>query len=139
VFLTQKDVMRLAAECQMKHAEFVKTYCRWIPWSWGDGEGEERLSLKEKSNFDCVFWKNGCTVYAARPLQCRTFPFWKNILSSPDSWALARTGCPGMNGGRRYSREEIDSILNRQTEPAVLRRTVSPNLEQIDESLLGVT
>jgi Fe-S-cluster containining protein len=125
VFLNKKDVMRLAAECQMKYTDFVCTYCRWIPWSWGEGERLERLSLKEKTNFDCIFWKNGCTVYAARPLQCVTFPFWEDILSSSASWALARTGCPGMDRGKCYSGEEIQSILNRQAEPAVLRRAVS--------------
>jgi Fe-S-cluster containining protein len=125
VFLTQRDVVRLAAGCQMKYAEFVDVCCRWIPWFRSGKEGEDRLSLKEKSNFDCIFWKNGCTVYAARPLQCRTFPFWKDILSSSSSWAMARTGCPGMDRGRRYSGEEILSILNRQAEPVVLRGTAA--------------
>lgn len=124
VFLTRRDVIRLAAECQMKYTEFVDACCRWIP-SFRSEKGGDRLSLKEKSNFDCIFWKNGCTVYAARPLQCRTFPFWKNILSSSSSWAMARTGCPGMDRGRRYSGEEIQSILDRQTEPAVRRGAVA--------------
>jgi Fe-S-cluster containining protein len=108
----------------MEYIEFVDTYCRWIPWFRSEEEKGDCLSLKEKSNFDCIFWKDGCAVYAARPLQCRTFPFWKDILSSPSSWAVARTGCPGMDRGRHYSGAEIQSILDRQREPTVLRRAV---------------
>ncbi|AXH10154.1 zinc/iron-chelating domain-containing protein [Malaciobacter halophilus] len=42
-----------------------------------------KYSLKEvklkKNNYACVFFdleKKQCSVYEARPTQCRTFPFW---------------------------------------------------------------
>jgi Fe-S-cluster containining protein len=102
----------------MDYTGFVETYCRWIPAE----AGMERLSLKEKSNFDCIFWKDGCSVYQARPLQCRTFPFWPSILDSPASWKIAKSGCPGMGRGRLFSREEIESNLAaRKAEPVVVK------------------
>jgi Fe-S-cluster containining protein len=110
--------MLLAAECQMEYTGFVKTYCRWIP----AGAGIERLSLKEKSNYDCIFWEDGCGVYAARPLQCRTFPFWASILDSPESWAMAKSGCPGMDRGRLFPDGEIEALLAARREDPVLRR-----------------
>ncbi|MCW8837778.1 MAG: YkgJ family cysteine cluster protein [Thiovulaceae bacterium] len=39
-------------------------------------------SIKERINGDnheCIFYDekiNGCSIYEARPTQCRTFPFW---------------------------------------------------------------
>ena len=54
-----------------------------------------RISLKEKANLDCIFWENGgCSRYEARPLQCRSFPFWSACVSS------RRNGnsCPAMPG-----------------------------------------
>ena len=33
------------------------------------------LCLKEKPNFDCILWKDGCEAYEGRPVQCRTYPF----------------------------------------------------------------
>jgi Fe-S-cluster containining protein len=120
VFLSQNDVKILAAECKMKYIDFVETYCRWIP----AGGGEERLSLKEKSNYDCIFWKDGCSVYGARPLQCRAFPFWQSIMRSPGAWNTAKTGCPGMGRGAVVSRETIDSWLERQkAEPVLVKQT----------------
>jgi Fe-S-cluster containining protein len=102
----------------MEYTDFVETYCRWIP----AGAGEERLSLKEKSDYDCIFWKSGCSVYAARPLQCRAFPFWRSILHSSDSWNMAKTGCPGMGRGALVTRETIESWLEQQeAEPVLVR------------------
>jgi Fe-S-cluster containining protein len=104
----------------MDYTDFMEAYCRWVP----SGGGEERLSLREKSNYDCIFWKTGCSVYAARPLQCRAFPFWQSILYSSASWNAAKTGCPGMDQGVLVSREKIESWLERQkAEPVLARQT----------------
>ncbi|MDR2433205.1 MAG: YkgJ family cysteine cluster protein [Treponema sp.] len=118
VFLSKRDLSLLAVERQMGYTEFVKVYCRWVP-----GErGGECLSLKEKSNYDCIFWDQGCTVYEVRPVQCRTFPFWRNVLSSPTAWELAASGCPGIGGGILHSRDRIEACLaERAAEPPVYR------------------
>jgi Fe-S-cluster containining protein len=118
VFLSQQDLSLLADERQMEYTEFVKTYCRWVP---GEGGGE-RLSLKEKANYDCIFWSDGCAVYRARPLQCRTFPFWRNVVHSPETWELAASGCPGIGTGVLHSPEQISaSLAARASEPALER------------------
>jgi Fe-S-cluster containining protein len=118
VFLAEKDVKLLAAECQMDYIGFVETYCRWIPAE----AGMERLSLKEKSNFDCIFWKGGCAVYDARPLQCRAFPFWPSILASAGAWKIAAGACPGMGQGAFHSGAEIEALLAAQEMSPVLKR-----------------
>lgn len=87
-------------------------------------DGVEQLSLQEKANYDCIFWKNGCSVYEARPLQCRTFPFWLSMLESSQSWTAASEtmGCPGMGKGELHPMEEIEAILARQhAEPVITR------------------
>ena len=48
-----------------------------------------RKSLKEFPNGDCVFFdgeQRKCTVYEARPRQCRTWPFWDSNLRSVEAW-----------------------------------------------------
>jgi Fe-S-cluster containining protein len=107
VYLSANDLSALAHKHQMDYTAFIQTWCRWIPFE----RGAERLSLKEKSNNDCVFWNAGCTVYGARPLQCRTFPFWDNIVCSPQAWETAGRGCPGINSGEPHGREEIEGCL----------------------------
>jgi len=77
-----------------------------------------RRSLIEYSNYDCVFFDNRtrkCQVYEQRPRQCRTWPFWKSNLNTPQSWAEMCESCPGGGKGKLYQLEEIQkqaSIFN---------------------------
>ena len=120
MYLSEKDLSRLANELQMDYTGFVQTWCRWIPFI----QGRERLSLREKSNYDCVFWKDECTVYQARPLQCRAFPFWDSVLSSPQAWETAGTGCPGINSGELHTGTEIAGFLRLLEEELVIERSL---------------
>jgi Fe-S-cluster containining protein len=118
VFLSENDTALLAGELKMGYDKFVETYCRWIP----SEAGRERLSLKEKSGYDCIFWGDGCSVYGARPLQCRTFPFWASVLSSPVVWEETAAACPGMNRGALRERRFIEECLaDRRREPVISR------------------
>ncbi len=40
-----------------------------------------------------------CSVYAARPRQCGTFPFWPENLASRKEWEELGTFCPGVGRG----------------------------------------
>ena len=116
VYLRRSDVVRLAKGLNTKHADFIETYCRWID----DSDRKKRLSLKEKANYDCIFWKDGCLVYEHRPLQCRSFPFWEDNLSSKRSWNAAASECPGMNSGTVHSQETIENWLEQQQAESVI-------------------
>jgi Fe-S-cluster containining protein len=119
VFLSESDTGILAETMGLRYTDFVETYCRWVP---AEG-GMDCLSLREQANFDCVFWKEGCSVYEARPLQCRTFPFWRSILISSESWSWAAASCPGMGKGALYPVDKIRSFLALRTaEPLVKRK-----------------
>jgi len=118
VFLSDKDVSALRAALKLGYDEFLALYCRWIPAE----DGKSKLSLKDKSNYDCVFWAKeaGCRVYEARPLQCVSFPFWSSVLKNEDSWEMTARECPGMNQGGFHSSESIEKWLNdRQNEPII--------------------
>jgi Fe-S-cluster containining protein len=118
VFLSEKDLEKLAAEMKQDRGGFVRTYCRWVT----DWQGKEVLSLKEKTNKDCIFWDSGCTVYEKRPLQCRTFPFWESTTASEKAWEIAATGCHGMNTGKLHTRMEIDRYKKMRTAEPILNR-----------------
>ncbi|MDR0997968.1 MAG: YkgJ family cysteine cluster protein [Treponema sp.] len=125
VFLSEKDLELLAAEQKMRRGDFIRAYCRWVR-----PEGrKEYLSLKEKPGYDCIFWNNGCAVYRARPLQCRSFPFWDSVLSSRASWEAAGTSCPGMGKGEFHNPAQIEACLKaRLAEPVIIRGTTLPGV-----------
>jgi uncharacterized protein len=73
----------------------------------------ERYSLIEKPGGDCIFWDKtaGCTVYPARPVQCRTWPFWPENVETKEDWDHVREICPGSGQGRLYTVDEIISSI----------------------------
>lgn len=120
VFLSEKDLSLLLKWASMSREHFMETYCRWVLQS----DGFEYLSLKEKSNFDCILWKDGgCSAYEYRPLQCSAYPFWNMLLDDKNMWQAAAEGCPGMGCGKFHSPAEIAEKLNKQKgEPCIRRR-----------------
>lgn len=58
----------------------------------------------------CVFLdeKGQCSVYELRPSQCRTFPFWADVLADQDTWERdVASFCPGVGEGPLHDAEEI--------------------------------
>ena len=106
VFLSEEDLAALADHRGIGREAFVAKYCRSV-----DLGIALRLSLNETSGNDCVFWSGGCTVYEARPLQCRSYPFWPAVLASREDWDREAAECPGMNHGVLHDAEEISAAL----------------------------
>ena len=122
VFLSRNDVSALKAELKLGNEEFFKLYCRWVP----SLNGNLRLSLKEKTNFDCIFWSlergGGCLVYEVRPLQCRAFPFWASVVFNEENWRMAAGNCLGMDQGDYHSPDSIKKWLEiRKKEPIIAK------------------
>jgi Fe-S-cluster containining protein len=121
VYLSENDLARLAREFEMEYTAFIQTWCRWVSFE----RESERLALKEKSNFDCIFWNEaGCRAYQARPLQCRAFPFWDSVVCSGEAWEQAGSGCPDINSGELHMRDEIEKFLILMEEELVIERKV---------------
>lgn len=109
VWVTRREVAALAALVGLGIDEFGERYLRRVG---------RRYSLVEKANYDCVFYDGGCTVYPARPRQCRTFPFWPENLKTRKAWEEVESECPGASQGRLYAPEEIRRISRGEAETA---------------------
>lgn len=123
VFLSIEDASRMAGALNMDYEDFRLAFCRWV----SVGNGMARLSLKEKSNYDCILWsankEGGCSVYNERPLQCRTFPFWPSIMGSKEYWEDTAANCPGIGKGSLYSYDSINERLSlSETELIISKR-----------------
>lgn len=101
VWVNQQEVEELAAARGMTPAVFERRFVKRVGI---------RRSLKERKGGDCVLLDadtRRCTVYNARPRQCRTWPFWDSNLRSPEAWAEAAEACPGCNKGNLVPLEQI--------------------------------
>src|SRR5262245_16738584 len=103
VWVGAGEIDVLARHLGVSKESFGRSYLRRV----GD-----RYSLLERANGDCIFYREGtgCTVYAARPRQCRSFPFWPEHLRTRGTWEELKAACPGAGQGRIYPLEEIRLI-----------------------------
>ncbi|MDY5932038.1 MAG: YkgJ family cysteine cluster protein [Candidatus Ornithospirochaeta sp.] len=103
VYLSKSDIENASSYVGLDFRSFLSVYCRRL-----DMGMYYMYSLKEKSNYDCIFLTgNGCSIYPARPVQCRTYPFWKEILESRESWENEKKSCPGIGKGALVSPSEV--------------------------------
>lgn len=68
-------------------------------------------SLREYPDGDCILLdpqNRTCLVYAARPTQCRTWPFWDSTTQSKRAWKETCEVCPGAGNGQLYTLDEIE-------------------------------
>ncbi|MBL7544755.1 MAG: YkgJ family cysteine cluster protein [Bdellovibrionaceae bacterium] len=109
VFLTLEDRRRFAKYLDISTRKFTSQYCEQRSGVW---------HLKEDpKNPDCMFLKNKkCSVYEARPIQCRTWPFWPEVLNAKAWKKDVVSFCPGIGKGKLYSAAEIKSIAQQQHE-----------------------
>jgi Fe-S-cluster containining protein len=101
VWVNKAEIEALAAQLQLEVGEFERRYVR---------EVGVRKSLIEHANGDCVFFdgkSRKCTVYGARPRQCRTWPFWDSNIRTEEAWEQTREVCPGCGKGDLIPVEQV--------------------------------
>jgi len=90
IYVAKVEIETIAKLLKLDTREFVQNYLFKKMYKY---------SIKEKQvgdSYECIFYNsktNGCTIYEARPLQCRTFPFWDYYKKRVDELKLE---CPGI-------------------------------------------
>ncbi len=104
VWLTHEIEHAICELLDISAEEFRKSYTEVV---------DKKVALKSLSNGDCIFYneKQGCKIYDARPLQCRTFPFWPENVKSAQYWQRAGEMCPGIDKGELHDKDEIERCL----------------------------
>lgn len=96
----------------------------------------QRYALVEKKsqNHSCVFYQDQkCQVYAARPLQCRAYPFWQENIHSQQSWDETAKDCEGIQAeAPLVSYETIERFLEAQRKQSPHEHYIpKPSLEPL--------
>ena len=105
VWVDEEDIQILSQKLNITREEFLKQYCRNV--------GRRISLLEKKTNYDCIFLKdNKCSLYEARPKQCRKFPWWKDYIESKQAWDSAKVFCEGIDhvDGKLFTPVEIESL-----------------------------
>jgi Fe-S-cluster containining protein len=104
VWLSMEEACRIAAHLNMKPDDFGRKYLRQV---------KGKLALVDGAGGDCVLLgEDGrCEVYELRPTQCRTFPWWPEVVDCKQSWENEKRNCPGFDQGRIFTPDEIQKAL----------------------------
>lgn len=102
VRVNDADIAGIAVYLGLSGSRLVAEYLT----AWENG-----YRVREADDGRCLFYADGCRIYAIRPMQCRTFPFWIANLRSESRWEAISRDCPGIGRGRHYTKEEILGIL----------------------------
>ena len=91
VYLTEEDLKRAAAFVEMTPRAFEKRYVY---------RTAHELRFRKPRDKQCPFLADGgCGIHPAKPTQCRTFPFWPELVERRVAWKLAGRDCPGIGKG----------------------------------------
>lgn len=102
VYLNRDEVAALARFLGLSAGEFRSRHTFRDEYGWTQLEfsGDRCAFLEAESGH--------CTVYVARPTQCRTFPFWRDQIEDGEWTEEVAAKCEGIGRGRLYSEEEAE-------------------------------
>ena len=93
VFLTKQEAGRIRNYLKLSRRWFRQRYLQRLE------SGELVAAVRED---DCCVFLDAdgqCRVYAVRPVQCRTYPFWPEVAGSALAWQREARRCEGINRG----------------------------------------
>jgi Fe-S-cluster containining protein len=91
VYLTEDDIPRLAAYLGMTVPAFEQRYVY---------RTKNQRRLRVPRHAQCEFLhEGGCSVHPAKPLQCRSFPYWPELVGNKKNWKKTAAWCPGIDKG----------------------------------------
>jgi uncharacterized protein len=96
VYLSPDDVAEAARVLEVTVLHFISNYASHTISSTDDSastDTQQWIRLEERTDAHgspaCVFLDldtNFCQIYQARPMQCRTYPFWPHLVATPEAW-----------------------------------------------------
>lgn len=91
VYITEKNLGEMAAYLGLSRGEFEARYVYRTRYS---------LRLRKPRGKQCHFLEeHACAVHAVKPVQCRLFPFWPELLEDARQWRRTAKWCPGIGEG----------------------------------------
>lgn len=104
VYLNRAEARALAEHLGLTLAEFRRRH------TFVDEDGWLQLRFEGGR---CTFLglDGRCGVYEARPVQCRTFPFWPEFVDDGEWTEDVRELCEGIGRGHRYTLSEAESRM----------------------------
>jgi Fe-S-cluster containining protein len=91
VYLSEEDVTRAAKFVGLGQKAFEAKYIY---------RTRHQRRFRKPPAKQCPFLEGGgCSIHPAKPTQCRTFPFWPELVERQSAWQRTACYCPGIGKG----------------------------------------
>ncbi|MEZ5401080.1 MAG: YkgJ family cysteine cluster protein [Bryobacteraceae bacterium] len=92
VYLTAQDLRNAAEFLGLSKRAFTKRYVY---------RTRHLRRLRKPPDRQCPFLEpgKGCAIHPVKPVQCRLFPFWPELVENRAAWFVAGLDCPGIGKG----------------------------------------
>ena len=107
VYLNGREAEAIRAHLGISERWFRRRYLR------RSAEGEQVLNNGGGGRCAFLAADNHCRICHARPLQCRTYPFWPEIMQSRAAWRREASRCEGIDRGAVVPLARIRAALAR--------------------------
>ncbi len=80
IWINSLEIQKLAKHLVLSVDELSLKYLRKVGYKYSIKENK-----LQENNYACMFFdleKKQCSIYEARPIQCKTFPFWDYFKSN---------------------------------------------------------
>ena len=105
VFLKAAEAEQIRAVLQLSRDWFWRRYLQRLD------SGELTVVLKADGRCSFLDRDGRCSVYEVRPMQCRTYPFWPEILRSKAAWRAEAARCEGVDRGATVPLARVRAAL----------------------------
>ena len=107
VYFTKREERALADHLEISLRELRARYLK----------REDGYRVARSKDDACIFLDGcSCSIYAVRPVPCRTWPFWPETIAKRDWERDVVPLCRGVGRGALRSREEIEEAMHRKAE-----------------------
>ena len=98
---------------QSSISQFLDIGLRWLRRRYITRYDGSLDSIKIQADGRCTFLtdEGRCQIYPVRPQQCRSYPFWPEIVVNASSWRAEAKRCEGIGQGEVISLRRIEKIL----------------------------
>lgn len=95
---------------------FLGLSARWFRRRYLTRDGSDGLGIRLGADGRCPFLGPDmrCTIYPVRPVQCRTYPWWPELVERRGDWQAESRRCEGMNRGAVVPVVRIERALARE-------------------------
>lgn len=106
VYLGEGEPARLASHLGLSEERFRDLYVTEYE------TGDEAIDVPDDSA-GCPLLIDGhlCSVEPVKPGQCRSYPFWSELVQSGEAWDAEKEACEGIGRGPAWPEDEVRRML----------------------------